>query len=57
MSPICLLTRSRVRLERERIFAKGDNRDKAAFSPILLSLRIRDRLKSLRRFAKGDNRD
>jgi hypothetical protein len=57
MSPIWLLSRPRVRLERLRRFAKGDNRDSAPMSPILLLLRSRVRLERLRRFAKGDNRD
>ena len=57
MSPILLLFRSRVRLERLRRFAKGDNRDEAPMPPILLLIRFRVRLERLRRFAKGDNRD
>jgi len=36
MSPILLLFRFRVRLERLRRFAKGDNRDYTPKSPILL---------------------
>jgi len=57
MSPILLLKRSRVRLERLRRFAKGYNRDKAPMPPILFPHRFRVRLERLRRFAKGDNRD
>jgi len=57
MAPILLLNRLRVRLERLRRFAKGDNRDVAPMSPILLPPRLRVRLERLRRFAKGDNRD
>ena len=57
MSPISLLSRFRVRLERLRRFAKGDNRDYAPFTPIWLRSRFRVMLERLRRFAKGDNRD
>ena len=57
MSPISLLFRLRVRLERLRRFAKGDNRDKAPMASIWLTPRLRVRLERLRRFAKGDNRD
>ena len=57
MSPILLLFRPRVRLERLRRFAKGDNRDSAPMSPILFPFRKRFRFERLRRFAKGDNRD
>jgi len=52
-----LLNSFRVRLERLRRFAKGDNRDYAPLSPIRLLLRFRARFERLRRFAKGDNRD
>ena len=48
---------SRVRFERLRRFAKGDNRDEAPMSPISLLPRLTVRLERLRRFAKGDNRD
>jgi len=34
MSPILLIFRSRVRLERLRRFTKGDNRDEAPMPPI-----------------------
>ena len=54
---IWLLVRPRVRLERLRRFAKGDNRDYAPMSPIWLLIRPRVRLEILRRFAKGINRD
>jgi len=57
MSPILLLSRSRVRLERLRRFAKGDNRDLALMPPILFLFKSRVRVERLRRFAKGDNRD
>ena len=57
MSPIWLLKRKRVRLERCRRLAKGDNRDLAPMSPILLLIRFRVRLERLGRFAKGNNRD
>jgi len=57
MSPIPLLSRSRVRLERLRRFSKGDNRDYAPLSPISLQFKLRVRLERLKRFAKGDNRD
>jgi len=57
MSPILLLFRKRVRLERLRRFVKGDNRDEAPMSPILLLFRYRVKLERLKRFPKGDNRD
>ena len=57
MSPILLLFKFRVRLERLRRFAKGDNRDYAPLSPISLQFKLRVRLERLKRFAKGDNRD
>ena len=57
MSPIWLLFKFKVRLERLRRFAKGDNRDYAPMRPIWFSLRSRFRLERLKRFAKGDNRD
>jgi hypothetical protein len=57
MSPILLLPRSIVRLERLKNFAKGDNNDCAPMSPILLLPRHIVRLERLRRFAKGDNSD
>ena len=44
MSPILLLFRKRVRLERLRRFVKGDNRDEAPMSPILLLFRYRVKL-------------
>jgi len=47
----------RVRLERLRRFAKGDNRNYAPKCPILLPKRFMIRNERLRRFAKGDNRD
>ena len=57
MSPILLLPKFRVRLERLRRFFKRDNRDLAPILPIPFLSRFRVRLKRLRRFAKGDNRD
>ena len=57
MSPIPLLSRFRVRLERFRRFTKGDNRDYAPMYPISLLFRFKVRLERLRRLAKGDNRD
>jgi len=57
MSPILLLFKFRVRLERLRRFAKGDNRDYAPFTPIWLLSSFKVMLERLRRFAKGDNRD
>jgi len=57
MPPISLLPRLKVRLERLRRFAKGDNRDEAPMPPISLLPRLTVRLERLRRFAKGDNRD
>jgi len=57
MSPIRLLIRFRVMLERLRRLAKGDNRDYTPMSPIWLLLGFRVMLERLRKFAKGDNRD
>jgi len=57
MCPIWLLFRFRVRLERLRRFAKGDNKDYAPMSSIRLLYRFRVRLERLRRFAKGYNKD
>ena len=54
---IWLLVRPRVRLERLRRFAKGDNRDYDPMSPIWLLFRNKAMLERFRRFAKGDNRD
>ena len=51
------LKRERVRVDRLRRFAKGDNRDYAPYSPISFNSRFRFRLDRLRRFVKGDNRD
>ena len=57
MSPILLLFRFRVKLERLRRFAKGDNKDYAPIIPIRFLIRFKFRLERLRRFTKGDNRD
>ena len=56
MSLILLLDKFKIRFERLRSFAKGDNRDYAPFSPIRLESRFRVMLERLRRFAKGDSR-
>jgi len=56
MFPIRLLFRFRVRLERLRRSAKGDNRDYAPMCSISSLFRSIVRLERLRRFAKGDNR-
>ena len=52
MFPILLSSRFRVRFERLRRFAKGDNRDYAPMCPISLLFIFRARLERLRRFAK-----
>jgi len=57
LASIALSLRERVRFERLRRFATGDNRDLAPMLPISLMLKFRVRLERLRRFATGDNRD
>ena len=54
MSPIPLLSRFRVRLERLWRFAMGYNRDYAPMSPIEFSKRLSETLDKLASIANGD---
>jgi len=56
MSPILLLFRSMVKLERLKRFAMDANKDYAPMSPILLLFISRVKLERLRRFAMEDNK-
>ena len=57
MSPIQFYSRSRVKIDRLKRLAKGDNKDYAPMLPIQLLPKFMVRLEKLRRFNKGDNRD